>query len=117
TSHRAGSPIRDTDDLVVHEVCARVPSLSQKAGGLDSESSILKFDLTPVRFHRGIRLSPTVQPKGGEWGKTSMRRPRKSDVINSTVLLQVPGHIDHHDTLLTMQKQVRLQPGGSLIVQ
>jgi hypothetical protein len=39
------------DELVVHQVRERVPSFSQKMGSPDRESSILSFDLSPVRFH------------------------------------------------------------------
>ena len=45
------------DEIVVHDVCARVPPFSQKMGRPDRESQILMFDLSPVRFHYGKRAN------------------------------------------------------------
>ena len=41
------------DEFVVHKVCARVPALSQKMGGLNRETLILELDNSPIRFHHG----------------------------------------------------------------
>ena len=42
---------KSEDEFVVYEVDARIPPFTQKVGRLDGETSLLKFDSSPVRVH------------------------------------------------------------------